>query len=125
MGNPNPKNQWPKGFCPNPKGRPRKVFDFIGAVDERLLQVDPEDPHKRTIGQIGVARFVDYLKQGARSYWELYMERKYGKPVQAVLTADLRDQGRDEAISSILDSVRELKKLEAEGSDDSSTSRIQ
>jgi hypothetical protein len=100
------------------------VVDFIGAVDERLLQVDPEDPHKRTIGQIGAARFADYLKQGARSYWEVYLDRKYGKPVQAMLTADLRDENRDEAIASILESareLRELKKLEAASGDTEQT----
>jgi hypothetical protein len=125
MSNPNPKNQWEKGCpSPNPRGRPRKIFDAKAELSTQMLQVDESDEHRRTNGQILIAKLIASAKHGSVRATNEILDRLLGKPAQAVAIADLRDDNRDEAIASILESareLRELKKLEATSGDGKQT----
>jgi hypothetical protein len=112
MSNLNPENQWKPGQSGNPKGRPRKVFDWIKEIDTRLLEVDPDDPKGRTFGAIAADQFVYQLKQGSIRGWNEYLDRKHGKPPQSLAIADLRTETREQLIASILESARAMQEDE-------------
>jgi len=109
MSNLNPENKWKKGQSGNPKGRPKKVFKFLDKVDDMLLEVDPKDEQGRTHGEIAVTQFVYQLKQGSIRGWNEYLDRKHGKPPQALAIADLRTETREELILSILENARAME----------------
>jgi hypothetical protein len=109
MSNLNPENKWKPGQSGNPKGRPKKVFDFLRETDALLLQVDPKDEQGRTHGQIAVTQFVYQMKQGSVRCWNEYLDRKHGKPPQALAIADLRTESREQLIASILESARAMR----------------
>jgi len=109
MSNLNPENQWKPGQSGNPKGRPKKVFDWIKEIDARLLEVDPEDPKGRTFGAIAADQYVYQLKMGSIRGWNEYLDRKHGKPPQAIAIADLRPESREQLIASILENARAMR----------------
>jgi hypothetical protein len=108
MSNLNPENKWKPGQSGNPKGRPRKVFDWIKEIDTRLLEVDPEDQKGRTYGAIAADQFVYQLKMGSIRGWNEYLDRKHGKPPQAIAIADMRTETREQLIANILENSRAL-----------------
>jgi hypothetical protein len=109
-----PKKLWVKGQSGNPKGRPKSVFNFLKECDLQLAEVDPADKLKRTNGQIAAAQFVYLMKQGSIRACNEYLDRKLGKPPQALAIADLRAQNRDELIAGILESVKVMKESDGD-----------
>src|SRR6266478_1872422 len=101
-----PKTLWQKGQSGNPKGRPKKIFNCISEVDAQLVQVDPNDERKRTHGELVAEKFVQLMKQGSIRAINEYLDRKLGKPPQALAIADLRSGTRDDAIAGILESMK-------------------
>lgn len=114
MSNLNPENQWKPGQSGNPKGRPKKVFNFLKEIDDRLLEVDPKDEKGRTHGQIAAEQFVYQMKQGSVRCWNEYLDRKHGKPPQALAIADLRTETREQLIANILESAKAMRDDEPE-----------
>jgi hypothetical protein len=109
MSNLNPENKWKPGQSGNPKGRPKKVFNFLKECDLKLLEVDENDPQKRTHGEIAVTQFVYQMKQGSVRCWNEYLDRKHGKPPQSLAIADLRTESREQLIANILESARAMR----------------
>jgi len=109
-----PKTLWKKGQSGNPAGRPKKIFNCINEVDAQLAQVDPNDKGKRTHGQIIACKFVELMKQGSIRAINEYLDRKLGKPPQAIGIADLRAGTRDDAIAGILESMKILQGMKGD-----------
>jgi hypothetical protein len=101
--------KWEKGQSGNPAGRPKKIFNFISEVDAQLAQVDPNDEKGRTHGEIAAEKYVLLMKQGSIRATNEYLDRKLGKPPQAIGIADLRPGTRDDAIAGILESMKILQ----------------
>jgi hypothetical protein len=114
MSNLNPENKWKKGQSGNPKGRPRKVFNVLREWDERLLEVDPDDPKGRTHGAVAMDAYVLKMKQGSIRLLNEYLDRKLGKPPQAIAIADMRTETREQLIANILENARALRDDESE-----------
>lgn len=106
MSNLNPENKWKPGQSGNPKGRPKKVFNFLKEIDDRLMEVDPKDEKGRTFGAIAADQFVYQLKMGSIRGWNEYLDRKHGKPPQQIAVADLRTETREQLMMNILESAR-------------------
>src|ERR1700674_589889 len=106
MSNLNPANQWKPGQSGNPKGRAKKVFNFLKEIEDRLMEVDPKDEKGRTHGQIAAEQFVYQMKQGSVKCWNEYLDRKHGKPPQALAIATMPTETREQLIASILENAR-------------------
>ena len=112
-GNPNPANQWKKGQSGNPSGRPKKLFDARFELSAQLLEIEQDDPEKRTKGQVMISRLIDSAtKHGSIRAANEILDRLLGKPPQAILTAEVRAETVDEAILNILETNRKLAELE-------------
>jgi predicted ArsR family transcriptional regulator len=112
MGNPNPPNKWKKGQSGNPKGRPKKVFNYADELRVQLIAVDPKDERGRTYGQIIVAKQIELAKMGSVRATNEILDRLLGKPPQAVAIADMRTQSRDDELAEIVNSLKVLRQLE-------------
>jgi hypothetical protein len=113
MSNLKPENQWKKGCpSPNPKGRPKKVFNYADELRVQLIAVDPKDEQGRTYGQIIVAKQIELAKQGSVRATNEILDRLLGKPPQALAIADLRTETREQLIASILESTRAIREDE-------------
>jgi hypothetical protein len=109
MSNLNPENRWKKGQSGNPKGRPKKVFNYADELRVQLIAVDPKDEQGRTYGQIIVAKQIELAKQGSVRATNEILDRLLGKPPQAVAIADMRTETREQLIASILESARGMR----------------
>jgi hypothetical protein len=109
-----PKTLWRKGQSGNPKGRPKKIFNFLNEVDAQMIEVAPNDERKRTKGQIVAGKMVELMMQGSIRAINEYLDRKLGKPPQAVAIADLRTENRDETIANILESLKAMRETSQE-----------
>jgi Family of unknown function (DUF5681) len=103
------RNLWKKGQSGNPKGRPKAFFSYVKELGTQLTAIDPNDAHKRTNGQIIVAKQVELAKMGSVRATNEILDRLMGNPPQAVAIADLRTENRDEVISSILESLKAIR----------------
>jgi hypothetical protein len=74
-----------------------------------MIEVAPNDERKRTKGQIIAGKMVELMMQGSIRAINEYLDRKLGKPPQAVAIADLRTESRDETISNILESLKAIR----------------
>ncbi|HEV2522596.1 MAG TPA: DUF5681 domain-containing protein [Candidatus Acidoferrales bacterium] len=112
MSNLNPANQWKPGQSGNPKGRPKKVFDLLKRVDEKMLEIDPNDSKGRTHGEIAADQILYMLKQGSVRVWAEYNDRKFGRPPQALAIATMPTETREQLIASILENARAMREDE-------------
>ncbi len=114
-GNPSPLNKWEKGQSGNPTGRPKRLLDARLEIDKQWAEIaDPDDPLKRTKGQRLIAMLFDKaIAQGSIRAANEILDRRLGKPPQALAIADLRPENRDDAIRSIFETLREIEKQEA------------
>jgi hypothetical protein len=109
MSNLNPANKWKPGQSGNPKGRPKKIVNFIKDLDSKLLEIDANDEKGRTHYEIALTQFAYQMKQGSVRCWNEYLDRKHGKPPQSVAIADLRTETREQLIANILESARAMR----------------
>lgn len=105
--------KWQKGQSGNPKGRPKNAFNYAKELGIQLTAVDPNDPQKRTNGQIAVAKQVELWKMGSVRAGNEILDRLLGKPPQALAIANVGNESRDEMISNILESLRILRESAA------------
>ena len=110
MSNLNPENRWTKGCpSPNPKGRPKKAFNYADELRWQLIAVDPKDEQGRTYGQIIVSKQIELAKMGSVRATNEILDRLLGKPTQALAIADLRTETREQLIANILESARAMR----------------
>jgi hypothetical protein len=107
-----PLTLWKKGQSGNPKGRPKKVFNYAEELRVQLIAVDPKDEQGRTFGQIIVAKQIELAKQGSIRATNEILDRLLGKPPQALAIADMRTVSKDDEIAEILNSLKVLRQLE-------------
>ena len=106
--------KWQKGQSGNPNGRPKGLFTWKQAIDEKADEPHPSDYRGRTYKQRVVANLFRIAADGRPSQRQLnaiiaLLDRGMGKPVQAVAVADMRTETREELIASLLETARAMK----------------
>ena len=105
--------KWVKGQSGNPSGRPKSYFNFRKELENKLTEVNPDDPQGRTYGRMMIDKAVDAAigsKTGAPSIRALseVLDRFLGKPAQSVNLDANFNVTREERVAHILERLDAL-----------------